>query len=69
MQVWGGSAAHALKKGRIDNGGERIDWLHIPARNKNGSMRKARAVRGCYKYQVDTITAAECGIEYTYKAI
>lgn len=34
-------------------------------------VKKARvtAARGCYKDQLDTITATESGIEYTYKTI
>lgn len=51
--------------------GVRIDWLHISARSQNEAIRKARvtAARGCYKDQLDTITATESGIEYTYKTI
>lgn len=39
--------------------------------NQNEAVRKARATaaRGCYKDQLDTITATESGIEYTYKTI
>lgn len=55
----------------VNNDGVRIDWLHISARSQNEAIRKARATaaRGCYKDQLDTITATESGIEYTYKTI
>lgn len=55
----------------MNNDGVRIDWLHISARSQNEAVRKARATaaRGCYKDQLDTITATESGIEYTYKTI
>ena len=38
---------------------------------KMEAVKKARvtAARGCYKDQLDTITATESGIEYTYKTI
>ena len=43
----------------MNNDGVRIDWLHINARSQNEAVRKARATaaRGCYKDQLDTITA------------
>lgn len=55
----------------VNNDGVRIDWLHISARSQNEAIRKARATaaRGCYKDQLDTITATESGIEYTYKTM
>lgn len=55
----------------MNNDGVRIDWLHINAKSQNEAVRKARvtASRGCYKDQLDTITATESGIEYTYKTI
>ena len=55
----------------VNNDSVRIDWLHISARSQNEAIRKARATaaRGCYKDQLDTITATESGIEYTYKTI
>lgn len=55
----------------IDNNGERINWLHNTARSENEAVKKARVVaaRGCYKNQIDSIVATECGIEYTYKTI
>lgn len=55
----------------MNNDGVRIDWLHINARSQSEAVRKARATaaRGCYKDQLDTITATESGIEYTYKTI
>ena len=55
----------------VNNDGVRIDWLHISARSQNEAIRKARvtAARGCYKDQLDTITATESGIAYTYKTI
>lgn len=55
----------------VNNDGVRIDWLHINARSQSEAVRKARATaaRGCYKDQLDTITATESGIEYTYKTI
>lgn len=55
----------------MNNDGVRIDWLRINARSQNEAVRKARvtAARGCYKDQLDTITATESGIEYTYKTI
>ena len=58
-------------KGFVSNDGVRIDWLHISARSQNEAVKKARvtAARGCYKDQLDTITATESGIEYTYKTI
>lgn len=51
--------------------GVRIDWLNVNAGSENAAIKKARviAARGCYKDQLDTITATESGIEYTYKTI
>ena len=50
----------------VNNEGVRIDWVHINARSEKEAIRKARAIaaRGCYKDQLDTITATESGIEY-----
>ena len=50
----------------MNNDGVRIDWLHISARSQNEAVRKARATaaRGCYKDQLDTITATESGTRY-----
>lgn len=55
----------------IDNDGNRIDWIRNTARNQNEAVSKARviAARGCYKNQIDSIIATECGIEYTYKSL
>lgn len=55
----------------VDNDGVRIDWLNVNAGSENAAVGKARviAARGCYKDQLDTITATESGIEYTYKTI
>ena len=55
----------------INNDGVRIDWLHINARSQNEAVRKAHtiAAHGCYKDQLDTITATESRIEYTYKCL
>ena len=55
----------------LNNDGVRIDWLHMNARSQNEAVRKARATaaRGCYKDQLDTITATESGVEYTFKTI
>ena len=55
----------------VSNDGVRIDWLHMNARSEKEATRKARVVaaRGCYKNQLDTITATESGIEYTFKTI
>jgi DnaJ-class molecular chaperone len=55
----------------VNNDGARIDWLHMSARSEKEAIGKARVVaaRGCYKNQLDTITATESGIEYTFKTI
>ena len=55
----------------VNNDGVRIDWLNVNAGSENAAIKKARviAARGCYKDQLDTITATESGIEYTYKTI
>lgn len=55
----------------LNTHGVHIDWLHMNVRSQSEAVRKARATaaRGCYKDQLDTITATESGIEYTYKAI
>ena len=55
----------------VDNSNNRIDWIHLSARSQNEALKKARviAARGCYKKQIDTILATECGIEYTYKPL
>ena len=55
----------------VDNEGERIEWMCVIARSENEAIKKAKKIgeRGIYKNQLDTITASERGIEYTYKAI
>lgn len=63
---------HKLFKITIhDESGKPFDWLHVTARNKAEAERKARKIgeNGCYKDRLDTVTATESGIDYTYKAI
>ena len=52
-----------------DEAGNPFQWLNVTARSQAEAERKARKIgeNGCFKNQLDTITAAENGTEYTYK--
>lgn len=54
-----------------DENGNPFPWLNVSARSKAEAERKARKIglNGCYKDRLDTVSAVENGISYTYKTL
>ncbi len=52
-----------------DNSGVPFDWLNVKARTEAEAIKKAQKIaeNGIYKENLDTITATENGVSYTYK--
>ncbi|MDE7308648.1 MAG: hypothetical protein K2N61_08350 [Lachnospiraceae bacterium] len=54
-----------------DETGNPFSWLNVTARSKAEAVRKTYKIgeNGCYKDRLDSITAAENGVNYTYSIL